>query len=221
MTKASKVNLFAYSLSLIVIGLAFYVWGETYSWRFSNMNALKLFPLFGLIAFSVMWSHYAVGAVRRYFGASKQSLQKYFDITAGIVLVAILLHPGLLWWQLWRDGGGLPPGSVLNIVPETLKTAVIMGMVALVVFLTFELHRFYGKKSWWKYFEYASILAMGIIFVHAIRLGGAINGWFMVVWIYYGITLVMAVAYTYYFDYQEKQQKLLKSSSKKPKPLDK
>lgn len=190
------VKTIAWSLSVIVTAIATYAWGDFINWRFNS--SYRLFPLFGLLAFSIMWSHYIAVALRIRYKPEKGNLKKYFSYTSKAVLVFILLHPGLLIWQLWRDGLGLPPKSFLeNYVNPSMKGAVILGTISFFVFLSFELHRVYGRRSWWKYVQYGSDVAMVMVFIHGLRLGSLMNGWFRYVWYFYGITYLTALLYTY------------------------
>lgn len=178
--------------------LAFVAWGDSYSWRLGSLTSYQLFPLFGLLAFSLMWSHYLAAALRMYLGMDKSVLAGYFETTSLLVLTLILLHPGLLAFRLWQDGQGLPPTSQLNFVAPAARWAVIVAFIALAVFLLYELRRFYADRSWWKYVQYANDAAMVLIYVHALRLGGALmSGWFLGVWCLYGITFLAAAGYVY------------------------
>jgi hypothetical protein len=186
----------AWALSAVVALLAFIAWGQGLNWQFSGLTAYQFFPLFGLLAFSIMWSHYIAAVARMYSGIEKSKLNSYFEITSLLVLLAILIHPGLLAWQLWEDDLGLPPASELNYVGPALKAAVILGMIAWVIFLTYEFRRKFSDKVWWKYVEYASDTAMILIFWHGLRLGHQISGgWFRIVWFFYGITLILSLIY--------------------------
>ncbi len=198
MTKDRKLQVFAWGLSLGSVVLAVLAWGEAFSWKFSIVNPYLLFPLLGLIAFSLMWAHFVAGAVRNYFGVKKEVLKSYYEITSVAVLLAILLHPGLLIWQLWRDGRGLPPTSTGNYVAPAARWALILGIISLIIFLAFELHRLYEGRKWWKWVNYASDVAIIMIYIHALRLGGTLmGGWYRWVWYFYGITLAAALVYSY------------------------
>ena len=195
MDTPKKVRYFAWGLSGGVSLLSYYVWWQAYG-GLPRLTIYQLFPLFGLLAFSLMWSHYIASVVRRYYGVDRAELRQYFEITSLVVLAAILLHPGLLAYQLWIDGFGLPPGSEINYVRPDLRLWVVLGMVSLVVFLTFELHRKFGDRPWWRFVSYASDVAMVVIYFHGLRLGGQLQGgWFRYVWYFYGITLLGSLIY--------------------------
>lgn len=189
-------------IGLTVMAIAVVVW---HSQRVSGNQTLisySLFPLFGLVAFSLMWTHYIGGALRRYLGFDKSVLSRYFRVTSVIVLVSLLLHPGILWLQLAKDGFGLPPLSHLAVYTDNAaRFVLLLGTISLILFLAFELHRIYSEKSWWRYVIHGNTLAMFLIFFHAFVLGGELDvNWFRVVWLIYGVTLLIAVVYNQIYD---------------------
>jgi hypothetical protein len=187
-----------------VVSLAIIVWAKSQPWGLLALSPYEVFPVLGLIAFSLMWGHFFMGSIRALFNIDASSLKRYYTVTSWVVLLAILFHPGLLIYQLWRDGFGLPPGSYLNhYVAESMGWAAMLGFISLMAFLAFELHRFFKEKSWWHWVERASDVAMIAIFVHGLMLGRHTQeGWFRYVWIFYGITLVLAIAYGFYYRYK-------------------
>jgi len=141
-------------------------------------------------------------------------LIEYYRLTSYIVLVAILLHPSLLAYQRFRDGFGLPPGSETSYVMPGLGWLIVVGMCSLLVFLAYELHRWFKYRLWWKYVIYAGDAAMVAIFYHGLRLGSQLQaGWFHMVWWFYGISLIAMLLYKYYKQAQGYQD--TKSSSNK------
>lgn len=189
----------AWILSVMAVALAIVTWGHDNGWQIWHFNSYQFFPVLGLLAWSLMWTHYIMGAVREGLGVDKQVLSRWFRYTGYVVLVAICLHPGLLIYQRFRDGFGLPPLSYETYVAHGLGWITLLGTVSLLVFLAFELHRFYGKKSWWHYVADASDLAMIGIFYHSIRLGAdlMLRGWYYDVWWFYGLTLAVVLVRKY------------------------
>ncbi len=186
-----------WALSVLVSGLAVYAWGQSFGWRPSAINAYQFFPVLGLLAFSLMWGHYMVGTVKLSL-LREVDLAPYFRWTGYVVLVAIVLHPGILVYQLFHDGLGLPPRSYEHFVAPSLSWITLLGTVCLLTFLAFELHRWYGEKSWWKYIVSAGDLAMLGIFYHGLRLGSQLQaGWYHWVWLFYGVTLIGALVRKY------------------------
>ncbi len=202
-SSAKPMVIAAWLISLSVSFLAFLVWLQSFSGEV-KLNNYSLFPLLGLLAFSLMWVHYIVGALRRYFVVDKVHLKTYYKVTSIIVLLAILLHPNLFVYQLWSNGYGFPPDSYKNYVAASALWAVMLGTIALWIFLAFETKRFFGGKPWWKLVEYAQILAMVLIYIHALKLGGEIQtGWYKVVWVFYGLSFLLASGYIFIKDRKE------------------
>jgi hypothetical protein len=201
MNKTSRVtisNISAWSLSGFVSLLALLAWGSSYQWALWPLSAYQLFPLLGLLAFSIMWSHYMVGALKMKWSLKDEVLAGFYRWTGYAVLVLICLHPGLLIYQRYRDGYGLPPHSYESYVASGLGWVTILGTASLLVFLAFELRRFFGKYRWWHYVVDASDLAMLAIVYHALKLGSSFQkGWYHTVWIFYFISLVGVLAYKY------------------------
>lgn len=184
---------------ITVVLLAVYVW---YHHRIEGAAAISgyaFFPVLGLSAFSLMWTLYVGDALRSYFNISAGAVQRYFSVTSWLVLILIMLHPGILWFLLFRDGLGLPPMSYLALYTDLMgRTALLLGTVSLGAFLAFELRRKFADRSWWKYVEYANIAAMFAIFVHALTLGVELHvAWYRILWFGYGLTLALAISYSY------------------------
>jgi hypothetical protein len=190
-------NWLPWFLTMLVAFLAIYVWGHSFGWAASAINAYQFFPVLGLMAFSIMWSHYITGALKPLFIPSA-NLKDYYRLTGYAVLVLIVLHPGILIYQRFRDGYGLPPHSYQSYVAPSVAWVTLLGSVSLLIFLSFELHRFFKDRSWWKYVTGAGDAAMIAIFYHGLRLGSQLQGgWYRYVWLFYGVTLIAAIIYKY------------------------
>lgn len=166
-----------------------------------EITALDIFPILGLVAFGLMWSHYTLGTLRRWSGYERTGRDMYWIVSAGLVLALIILHPVLLNISLAQAGMGLPPDSWFAAYGQNDGWFIIPGVLALVVFLLFELHRWFKDRKWWKWVEYAQILAMVAIFVHATRLGYETSyTWYAALWWGMALTLVFAWVYNWKYD---------------------
>ena len=194
-----RLRITAWTLSSLSVIVSFVAWAGRMRWEFDNLSSYSLFPLFGLLALSLMWSHYIMAALRKYYGANKTVLKQYFDISSLAVLAAILMHPGILIWQLWRDGFGLPPDSYLDYyVAPGLGWVAMLGTISFIIFIAYELRHVYGDRSWWKYVQYASDAGMFLVFYHSLRLGSTLNSsWLQGVWYLYIVSFVSALVYIY------------------------
>ena len=200
----SNHRIIEWLLGLVVIVSSLAVWLVEREPDFASLTIYEIFPPLGLLAFGLMWTHFVMGALRRYAGVEKGGGGMYMALSMGVVLSLIILHPLLLWIGLYSDGYGLPPGSHIAAYQSQLLY-VGLGTIGLVIFLSYELKRFFGEKGWWKYIEWIQIVGMVAIFVHAIGLGSELRlDWFMAVWVLYGITLAVAVGYSR-FIYRNKE----------------
>jgi hypothetical protein len=192
----------AWSLGIIVTALAVIAWGSDFGWHILPFSSYIVFPVLGLVAYSLMWSQYAVSAISELSGVNGAALAKYFKVTGWLVLALICLHPGLLIYQRHHDGFGLPPHSYESYVAPGLGWITILGSASLLVFLTYEFHRVFGTRPWWRYVQAAVDIAMIAIFYHGLRLGTQTShGWFRIMWWFYGLTLIFILLRTYSLKY--------------------
>lgn len=196
MTSARKLQLITWILGVTVIAVAIIAWAQV---RLTgrSLTSYDIFPVLGLSAFGLMWTHYIGGALKRFLKAPDDSLKLYSKVTQWIVLALIVLHPGIFITSLWVDGFGLPPVSYLSVYTDTFaRIALLAGSTSLLIFLAFELHRWFRQASWWKYVEYFNIAAMFAILYHGLTLGSELGlGWFKIVWLVYTLTLATAIVY--------------------------
>jgi len=197
---AAVVRSAVWTLGIVVALLAYLAWGHDYGYGLAPFSAYRVFPLLGLVAFSLMWSHYVAGTIRDVLKLDKIVLEPYFRMTGWVVLVLICLHPGLLIYQRFRDGYGLSPGSYEHYVARGLGWVTLLGTASLLVFLAFELRRWFENRRWWHWVPMAGDVAMLAIFYHSLRLGSDLmrGGWFRDVWWFYGIVLVIILVRSYY-----------------------
>ncbi|MDQ3065254.1 MAG: hypothetical protein M3Q36_03205 [bacterium] len=189
----------AWGITALLCGLSILVYGQSINWSLDRLTSYKLFPLFGLLAFSVFLSHYLVSVKRQYLGIPKIAVKDYFITSSLIALGFLLLHPSLFITQLWLDGFGLPPGSYKAYVGASLLWATMLGTISLLFFLSYELLRLRRFKPWQPYFQGLSDIAMILILIHGWALGSHIQStWFKPVWLAYGLILLVCLAYTYF-----------------------
>jgi hypothetical protein len=189
----------AWGLTGLIVALDIIVWGQGLGWHFASLSTYTLFPIFGLLAWNIMWAQYITIVLRYLLKIDGTLLKDYYRLTGWGVLLAISLHPGLLIWQLWHDGFGFPPESYLrHFVAPALGWVALLGTVSFFIFLAFELKRWFADRRWWYLLNYASDIAMVAIFYHGLRLGSQTQiGWFRILWVFYGIMLLGALTYIY------------------------
>lgn len=188
--------------------LAVLAWGMNREVGDGDMSLLQIFPIFGLVAFGLMWSHYILGTLRRLVGRENKKKDAYWVVSAGLVLALIILHPILLNAALIEAGYGLPLTSYFTAYGQYDGWYVVLGTVTLVLLLLFELHRWFKDRSWWKWVERIQIVAMIAIFIHATRLGGEIaHSWYAGLWWAMGLTLVGAWVYNWKYDNEHQSRR--------------
>ena len=195
-----NISFIAWGIAVAVTVIAVTAWAQNKNWQLVGLSSYEIFPVFGLLAFSLMWSHYIMGGIKAGFDLHGVKVDKnYFKVTAAVVLGSLLLHPTLLIWQLWRDGLGLPLESYKAYVAPGLIWAVYLGTVSWLVFMSFELRHWCSKKSWWKYVLYANDTAIWAVYLHGLKLGADVAApWLQQVWIFYGVALAAAFVAIYY-----------------------
>ncbi len=201
----NNVNLVEWTLGALALLLPTIAWLSRND--LSDLTLYDIFPPLGIIAFGLMWTHFVMGSLRRYAGIEKRKQSLFMPLSMGLVLELIILHPGLLWIALYMDGYGLPPQSHVQAY-STQVGFVALGTIALLIFLSYELKRFFGDKKWWKYIEKLQIVGMIAIFIHALGLGDELKiDWFFIVWVLYGVTLAFSFVYSLMFDNRQKEKK--------------
>lgn len=119
----------------------------------AELTIYALFPLLGLLAFVLMWTHFVNPALRRLAGVTKGGTPDwYWHVSTGLVLFLLIAHPLLLNIGLVNDGLGLPPDSYRQAYGAKAGY-LFMGSLALVVFLVFELHRWFAGARWWRFVD--------------------------------------------------------------------
>jgi hypothetical protein len=152
----------------------------------------NLFPVFGLMAASLLWIHSISGVfenwLRKYI-----NFDLFISVTATIIFVCIVLHPLLLFIDINFN------------LPMLLKSVYIqLGLIAWLLLITYDIGKFL-KKTGYAFFakHWTSILIISnigflITFIHSLALGGDLrSGGPRMVWIFYGITATLSIVYTY------------------------
>ena len=182
-----------WKLFAVVVLLSTIGWAEFRGWQFDNLSLFAIFPLLGLLAWTIMWTHYALGVVSQLNGMPRN--KTYSKVSAAIVLACILLHPGLLAIALWRTNDVLPPASFYSYVAPSLKYAVALGTISLIIFLSFDVFKRIRSKPWvernWRWVSLSQVVAMILIFIHGLALGQNLQGgWFQLWWVILGALLI-------------------------------
>lgn len=189
-----NINYIAWSLFSVTTIISIYNWSKNGT---DVTSVYRFFPLLGLLAFSTMWGHYVMWAIREYSGADAMKYKKYSQFSHWFVLLCIVLHPALIIIKLQSEGFGLPPASYESYVGKSMVGFVGLGMLCLLAFLSFEFKKFLEpRKQLWKGVLVLNHIAMLGIVIHAIRLGTDIRSTGLkYIWPFYGFTLLIFYIY--------------------------
>ena len=168
-------------------------WLAIYDFR-PPLTARSVFPLLGVWAWLVMWTHYLFWWLQtKHKNITPRS--RYDTVSMWLVLVLLLLHPGLLAWNQYRQFGLTPPESFTSYVATDVEVFVGFGSLALLMFLAYEvIHRLQNApwvKRWQGWVSLSQAIAMTLVFFHGIMIGETVlYGWMMGLWVTLGIALI-------------------------------
>jgi hypothetical protein len=155
-----------------------------------------IFPIFGLLAFTLLWLHSISGVF-------EERLREMFDFdafvrwTALAILVSILLHPLLLLI--------MAQFNVLAIfAPGPYQLPLLLGLFGLILLLTYDVGKFLKYRGnhffsrHWTAILIISNIGFILTFFHSLMMGSDLqSGFLRYLWIFYGITAILAIIYTY------------------------
>jgi len=155
----------------------------------------NIFPIFGLIAFTLLWLHSISGAFEEYlrerFGNVR--FDAFVRWTAMIILVSIILHPLLLLVLIDFN---------LPILFSGDSTGIYLGIIGLALLLTYDIgkalkrYQFFSRN--WRGILIISNIGFILTFFHSLKLGSDLqSGGAKILWIFYGVTAIPAIIYTY------------------------
>lgn len=205
-----RLSLFFELMIIPPVILALFAWGSRLGWRVESVSSLTVFPLLGLLAFSIMWWHFLLGFVGN-LDANFKRIKSLHRTSTYFVLLLILLHPILLlvYSASYRLGGF--PEAFYNYVQPSDAIYITYGILALVIFLLYDLARWLKTKSWvksnWFFIDLADDIAFIAIFVHSLSIGQHLrSGWFRYVWIFYGASAVFFISYKHYLRFSRHEK---------------
>lgn len=187
----------------LVLGLVFLVWGQEIDWRLDKIDALELFPLLGLIAFTTMWWHFFSGHMRR-INPELERHKGLHTTSAYWVFASFMLHPLLLlFWGIEKEVGDWPGEIYEKYVGDDQMIFIYMGLLGLGGFLLFDIARVFRSISIFeknrKLITAISDVSFLLILIHSLNLGRHLQeGWFRYYWILLGLSGLYFIGYRYY-----------------------
>jgi hypothetical protein len=196
----SRVKL-ALNILLVLLAIIASLEFKAASWQ------IQLASLLAVIAFSLMWVHYASDIIKRFFYPHQSAISQA-KLTQRVVLVAILAHPLLINFYLISSGYGFPPQSNSQYVGDSKTIFVLFGIIALICFLLYEAKQWFKRRHLDMLVGNASIAGMFLVLIHGFKIGFIINNsWYIYVWWLFLITFSGFAVYFYLSQYKNDTMK--------------
>lgn len=177
----------------LAIALPIFAHIRNVSWSESSL-LLNLFPIFGLLAFTLLWLHSISGVYEEWL-RERFHFDALIHWTSLVILVSMLLHPLLLLIVVDFQFLAIFEGHVLEIA---------LGLMGLVLLLTYDVgkalykYNFFSKN--WHKILVVSTIGFLLTFFHSIMIGSDLQSGFMrYLWVFYGVTAIASTIYTYGF----------------------
>ncbi len=187
------------SLTIIVLALPVFAWGQSFTWQFGHLTPWGLFPVFGLLAFSIMWLQMAALALGPWLKRYDIPTDDFFAWSGLAFLLFILLHPLVLALAQWQIKAGLPPQSLYAYEPSELQIFITYGLLAWIVFLVTEvalrLKDIPIVQRSLAVLQYINYIAFYLVFWHSLHLGSHVQaGYLHWIWWGYALTHLLFIA---------------------------
>jgi len=178
----------------LVIGYPLWVRFNNTAWSWDYHQILfSIFPFFGLLAFTLLWLHSISGAfepwLRQYI-----NFDWFVHITSIIILICLIAHPLLLVMGM--------DFNIKGIFFSYDAKYIWLAIIAWLLLITYDIgkvlkkHDFFAKN--WNAILIISNIGFLLTFFHSLALGSDLQqGPLRIIWIFYGITAMLAIAYTY------------------------
>src|SRR3989344_712857 len=167
---------------------------KSINWTTDAALLLNLFPVFGLVAFAILWLH-ALSGVFEPWLRNNFDFDRFVHNTSMLVLVCIILHPLLLF--VYVD---FNLEKILLYYGHLLY--IRLGVVGWLLLITYDIGKALKKYNFfarnWNKILLISTIGFLLTFFHSVRLGSDLqSGPLSTVWLFYGVTAIFATLYTY------------------------
>lgn len=182
----------------LAVALPIIVHIRNVSWQDSSL-LIGIFPIFGLLAFTLLWLHSISGVFEEWL-REKFDFDAFVHWSAWVILVSIILHPLLLLILVDFQFLAIFEGHVLEIG---------LGLAGLILLLTYDVGKSLKKYEFfsrnWTKILVVSNLGFILTFFHSLMIGSDLQTGFMrYLWIFYGVTAMASIVYTYGFKLRSK-----------------
>ena len=167
---------------------------KTLPWKADiEVLSLNVFPLFGLAAFALLWLHSISGVFEPWL-RKHINFDRFVHITSSIILISIILHPLLLLVGLKLN--------IKNVFLYYEVKYIWLAIVAWLLLITYDIGKALKKYNFfvrnWNNILIISTVGFLLTFFHSLALGSDLqSGILRSIWIFYGVTAILATIYTY------------------------
>lgn len=163
------------------------------TWALDETLLYNLFPIFGVMAFTILWLHVISGVFERDL-RKLINFDLYVRRTAWIVFVSIIMHPLLALFSFDFDLWG-----IIDVYGTWPIRLAVTGWLLLI---TYDIARLLHKKEFfrrhWRKILFISTIGIILAFFHSIWIGSDLqSGPLRFLWIFYGVTAILATIYNF------------------------
>jgi len=160
------------------------------AWSFNSTIVFNLFPLFGLVAFTLLWLHVISGVFEQWLRKYIE-FDFYMELISKLIFFTIILHPLLL---LINAGFKFGPIFLYG------KYYIWLGIIGWLFLITYDIGKALKNQDFfvrnWNKIRLISTVGFLLIFFHSLGVGDDLQvGALRVVWIFYGTTGILATIY--------------------------
>lgn len=181
--------------SYLAVGYPLWVRYAEISWSLDLDSILyNLFPGFGLLAFSLLWLHSISGVFEPWL-RNNFNFDRFVYQTAILIFISIIAHPLLLLMLIdFKFEQLFSSASVFYIR---------LGLIGWLLLITYDIGKILKRKYEFFVHHWHNILLISTIgflvtFFHSLWIGSDLQaGPLRLIWIFYGVTAILATIYTY------------------------
>ena len=176
--------------ALLAVGYPLWVRLSHTDWA-SGSLLLNIFPALGIGAFTLLWLHSMSGVFEPWL-REQFDFDRFVRVTSIMILICLILHPLLLLIAM---------GSTFTQIIYGGKY-IWLGIIGWLLLITYDVGKVLNKNDFfvrhWHKILIISTIGFLLTFFHAINIGSDLqSGPLRIVWMFYGITAILATIYTY------------------------
>lgn len=155
--------------------------------------SLAAFPLFGLLAFTLLWMQLMLGSLMPWMKKLYRGIERFHRSQGVLVFLFAVTHPSLL-----IIGVGIERYLAKDFISSGLTPYLLLGQTAIFVLgltvLMALLRTVTWVKHWWRAVHLLNYVIFTLVWFHSWNLGSDIRGTALeYIWVGYGLAFIGAV----------------------------